>query len=40
MSNYQDKLVWKNSSCRLYDIGDDVLGSAMVTKMNPLGVMY
>ena len=26
MSNYQDKLVWKNGSCRLYELGDDVLG--------------
>ena len=33
MSNYQDKLVWKNASCRLYDLGDDVLGLQWFTKM-------
>jgi 3-hydroxyacyl-CoA dehydrogenase len=32
MSNYQDKLVWKNSSCDLFDLGDDVLRSAMVNQ--------
>jgi 3-hydroxyacyl-CoA dehydrogenase len=37
MSNYQDKLIWKNSSCRLYDIGDDVLGLQWFTKMNTIG---
>lgn len=37
MSNYQDKLVWKNGSCRLYDIGDDVLGLQWFTKMGSIG---
>lgn len=37
MSNYQDKLVWKNNSCRLYDLGDDVLGLQWFTKMNTIG---
>jgi 3-hydroxyacyl-CoA dehydrogenase len=37
MSNYQDKLIWKNSSCRLYDLGDDVLGLQWFTKMNTIG---
>ncbi len=37
MSNYQDKLVWKNASCRLYDIGDDVLGLQWFTKMGSIG---
>jgi 3-hydroxyacyl-CoA dehydrogenase len=37
MSNYQDKLVWKNASCRLYDLGDDVLGLQWSTKMNSIG---
>ena len=37
MSNYQDKMVWKNSSCNLYDLGDDVLGLQWSTKMNSIG---
>lgn len=37
MSNYQDKLVWKNSSCNVYNIGDDVLGLQWSTKMNSIG---
>lgn len=37
MSNYQDKLVWKNASCRLYDIGEDVLGLQWSTKMGSIG---
>lgn len=37
LSNYQDKIVWKNGSCRLYDIGDDVLGLQWSTKMGSIG---
>jgi 3-hydroxyacyl-CoA dehydrogenase len=37
LSNYQDKLVWKNSSSRVYDIGDGVLGLQWSTKMNAIG---
>ncbi|MBK6829115.1 MAG: 3-hydroxyacyl-CoA dehydrogenase/enoyl-CoA hydratase family protein [Chitinophagaceae bacterium] len=37
MSNYTDKQVWKNSSCRLYDLGDDVLGLQWFTKMGSIG---
>lgn len=37
MSNYQDKLVWKTASCRLYDIGEDVLGLQWSTKMGSIG---
>jgi len=37
LSNYQDKLVWKNGSCRLYDIGNDVLGLQWSTKMGSIG---
>jgi 3-hydroxyacyl-CoA dehydrogenase len=37
LSNFQDKLVWKNASCRLYDIGDDVLGLQWSTKMGSIG---
>ena len=37
MSNYQDKLVWKNASCKLYNLGDDVLGLQWFTKMGSIG---
>jgi 3-hydroxyacyl-CoA dehydrogenase len=37
MSHYQDKQVWKNGSCRLYDLGDDVLGLQWFTKMGSIG---
>ncbi|MFZ9388700.1 MAG: 3-hydroxyacyl-CoA dehydrogenase/enoyl-CoA hydratase family protein [Chitinophagaceae bacterium] len=37
MSNYTDKLVWKNASCRLYDLGDEVLGLQWFTKMGSIG---
>lgn len=37
MSNYADKQVWKNGSCRLYDLGDDVLGLQWFTKMGSIG---
>ena len=37
MSNYQDKQIWKNGSCKLYDLGDDVLGLQWFTKMGSIG---
>lgn len=37
LSNYQDKIVWKNASSRVYDIGDDVLGLQWNTKMGSIG---
>lgn len=37
LSHFQDKLVWKNASCKLYDIGDDVLGLQWSTKMGSIG---
>jgi 3-hydroxyacyl-CoA dehydrogenase len=37
MSNFQDKTIWKNGSCRLYDLGDDVVGLQWFTKMNSIG---
>ena len=37
MSNYQDKQIWKNASCRLYDLGEDVLGLQWFTKMGSIG---
>ena len=37
LSNYSDKIVWKNNSCNVYDIGDDVLALKWNTKMNSMG---
>lgn len=37
LSNHSDKTVWKNSACRLYDIGDGVAGLEWSTKMNSIG---
>jgi 3-hydroxyacyl-CoA dehydrogenase len=37
MSNNTDKQIWKNGSCRLYDLGDDVLGLQWFTKMGSIG---
>jgi 3-hydroxyacyl-CoA dehydrogenase len=37
LSNYTDKQVWKNGSCKLYDIGDEVLGLQWTTKMGSIG---
>ena len=37
MSNFEDKLAWKNASCKLYHLGDDVLGLQWSTKMGSIG---
>ncbi len=37
MSHYTDRQIWKNGSCRLYDLGDDVLGLQWFTKMGSIG---
>ncbi|MCU7547762.1 3-hydroxyacyl-CoA dehydrogenase/enoyl-CoA hydratase family protein [Chitinophagaceae bacterium LB-8] len=37
LSNYKDKLVWNNNSCKVYDIGEEVLGIQWSTKMNTMG---
>lgn len=37
MSNYQDKLIWNNASCKLYNLGNDVLGLQWFTKMGSIG---
>jgi 3-hydroxyacyl-CoA dehydrogenase len=37
MSNHSDKQIWKNGSCQLYDLGDDVLGLQWNTKMGSIG---
>ncbi|PJE47973.1 MAG: 3-hydroxyacyl-CoA dehydrogenase [Sediminibacterium sp.] len=37
LKNHSDNLVWKNSACRMYDIGDGVAGLEWSTKMNSMG---
>ena len=37
LSNHTDKIVWKNSSCNVTDIGDDVIALQWNTKMNSMG---
>lgn len=37
LSNYKDKIVWKNANAAVYDIGDDVLALQWSTKMNTIG---
>ncbi|MFY7899757.1 MAG: 3-hydroxyacyl-CoA dehydrogenase/enoyl-CoA hydratase family protein [Chitinophagaceae bacterium] len=37
LKHHSDKIVWKNSACKLFDIGDDVVGLEWNTKMNSIG---
>ena len=37
LKNKADQLVWKNSACRLYDIGDGIAGFEWNSKMNSIG---
>ncbi len=37
LGNYADKPIWKNNSCTVVDIGDDVIGLQWNTKMNSIG---
>jgi len=37
MKNFEEQTVWKNSACRLYHLGDDVLGLEWSTKMGTIG---
>lgn len=37
MRNFKDQTLWKNSACRTYHLGDDVLGLEWNTKMNSMG---
>lgn len=37
MRNFEDRTVWKNSACRTYHLGDDVLGLEWYTKMGSIG---
>lgn len=37
MKNFENQPVWKNSACRTYHLGDDVLGLEWYTKMGSIG---
>ncbi|MBK8713073.1 MAG: 3-hydroxyacyl-CoA dehydrogenase/enoyl-CoA hydratase family protein [Niastella sp.] len=37
MKNFSDQTVWKNSACRTYHLGDEVLGLEWYTKMGSIG---
>ncbi|CAN5622456.1 3-hydroxyacyl-CoA dehydrogenase/enoyl-CoA hydratase family protein [soil metagenome] len=37
MKNFEGEIVWKNSACRAYHLGDDVLGLEWYTKMGSIG---
>ena len=37
MRNFENQTVWKNSACRMYHLGDDVLGLEWYTKMGSIG---
>ena len=37
MKNFENETVWKNSACRSYHLGDDVLGLEWYTKMGSIG---
>ncbi len=37
MKNFEKQTVWKNSACRTYHLGDDVLGLEWYTKMGSIG---
>ncbi len=37
LEHLDEKIVWKNSACKLYDIGDDVVALSWDTKMNSIG---
>ena len=37
MKNFENQTVWKNSACRTYHLGDDVLGLEWYTKIGSIG---
>jgi 3-hydroxyacyl-CoA dehydrogenase len=37
MKNFQDQTIWKNSACRTYHLGNEVLGLEWYTKMGSIG---
>jgi 3-hydroxyacyl-CoA dehydrogenase len=37
MKNFENETIWKNSACRTYHLGDDVLGLEWYTKLGSIG---
>src|ERR1700722_18191746 len=37
MKNFEEQTVWKNSACRLYHLGDEVLGLEWAAKLGTIG---
>ncbi len=37
MRNFENQTIWKNTACRTYHLGDDVLGLEWYTKMGSIG---
>lgn len=37
MKNFENQTIWKNSACRTYHLGEDVLGLEWYTKMGSIG---
>ncbi len=37
MRNFENEIIWKNSACRTYHLGNDVLGLEWYTKMGSIG---
>jgi 3-hydroxyacyl-CoA dehydrogenase len=37
MKNFANETIWKNSACRTYHLGDDILGLEWYTKMGSIG---
>jgi 3-hydroxyacyl-CoA dehydrogenase len=37
MKNFENQTIWKNSACRTYNLGDDVIGLEWHTKMGSIG---
>ncbi len=37
LEHLDEKIVWQNSACKLYDIGDEVVALSWNTKMNTIG---
>jgi 3-hydroxyacyl-CoA dehydrogenase len=37
MKNFENQTLWKNSACRTYHLGDDILGLEWYTKMGSIG---
>jgi 3-hydroxyacyl-CoA dehydrogenase len=37
LEHMDEKVVWKNNACKLYDIGDDIVALRWNTKMNSIG---